>query len=351
MNSKKRILLAPLDWGLGHASRCIPIVWQLEAHGFEVVFAAGGRPLLLLMNEFPKHEFIKWEGYDIRYPKTSNMTLSMLVQSIKIWRSIRKENRLLQQIISEYNIDGVISDNRFGLYSKKVPCVFITHQLHIQSPFFSEWIQSLNYKYIERYESCWIPDFSQHQLSGKLTKTELPRVPCQFIGGLSRFKVIEQTESLDILAVLSGPEPQRGMFENLLKKQLLNSKKKALLVLGKTEDNSVKKIGNLKIVGHLNAKELNQAMINADLVISRSGYSTIMDLAKLNKKAVFVPTPGQTEQLYLGKYFYDQKIAFVMHQNQFDLSIAIEKSRKFSGFTSQEEEVNWKYLLAPFYSE
>ena len=129
MIRKRRLLVAPLDWGLGHATRCIPIVWQLEKHEFEVVFAASGRPLRLLMAEFPNHQFIKLQGYGIHYSKGENMILSMLGQSVKIWRAIKRENRELNRIINEFQIDGVISDNRYGLYSQKVPCVFITHQL------------------------------------------------------------------------------------------------------------------------------------------------------------------------------------------------------------------------------
>lgn len=348
MNNKKRILIAPLDWGLGHASRCIPIARELEQEGFEVIFAASGRPLDLLMGEFPNRDFIKLESYNIQYPKNGNMAWIMISQSLKIWKGIRKEKKALNQIIEDYNIDGVISDNRFGLYSKKVPCVFITHQLNIQSPLFSQWIQNINFKYIEKYNACWIPDSKEHLLSGDLTRSNLPQVDCHFVGSLSRFEPMQKTKDLDILAVISGPEPQRTIFENILKKQLLASKKKAILVLGKTEDNSEECIENLKIVSHLKSTELNQAMVNANLVISRSGYSTVMDVAKLNKKAVFVPTPGQTEQLYLAKYYYNQQLTFAMPQDTFDLTIALERINDFKGLSLSENQTNWKELFALF---
>jgi len=348
VNNKKRILIAPLDWGLGHASRCIPIARQLEKHGFDVVFAASGRPLDLLMGEFPNRDFIKLDGYDIHYPKNGNMAWSMIRQSLKIWKGIRKENKALKQIVEDFAIDGVISDNRFGMYSKKVPSVFVTHQLHIQSPILRQWIQNVNFKYIEKYDACWIPDTEEHLLSANLTKGQLPQVDCHFIGGLSRFEPLEKTDELDILAVISGPEPQRTLFENILKQQLLASKKKALLVLGKTEDHSEQHIENLKIVGHLKSEELNQAMVNATVVISRSGYSTVMDLAKLNKKAIFVPTPGQTEQLYLAKYYYDKQLTFAMPQHSFDLAIALEKMKDFKGLNLSEQQTPWDKLIALF---
>ena len=143
MNKKKRILLAPLDWGLGHATRCIPIANALEANGYEVVFAADGRPLNLLMQEFPKHHFIKLPGYEIRYPRNGNMAASMLWQLPKIMRGIKAERNALKEIIQDFEIDGVISDNRFGLYSEEVPCVFMSHQLRIQAPYFQDFIQRM----------------------------------------------------------------------------------------------------------------------------------------------------------------------------------------------------------------
>lgn len=348
VNSKKRILVAPLDWGLGHASRCVPIAKALEKEGCEVVFAASGRPLELLIQEFPKNDFIKLEGYNISYPKNGQMALSMLSQLFKIWKGIRQEHKQLQQIIDDYNIDGVISDNRYGLYSKKVPCVFVTHQLQIQSHIFSESLQKINFKYIQKFDECWVPDSNTHSLSGQLSNANNTPFKCRYVGALSRFKKLRKTEDLDILAIVSGPEPQRTMFEELLKKQLIASKLKAVLVLGKTEENNEEEIGNLKVVSHLNAKSLNQQMVNANVVISRSGYSTVMDIAKLNKKAIFVPTPGQTEQLYLAKYFYDKNIAYAMHQKDFNLKNALIRSPEFNGFKAKSDNTDWKNIFEVF---
>ena len=346
MNKKKRILIAPLDWGLGHATRCIPIANALTQSGYEVVFAADGRPLQLLMEAFPSHDFIKLAGYNIRYPKNGNMAGSMLWQSRKILSGIKAEHKALQSIIQDFKIDGVISDNRFGLYSNEVPCVFITHQLRIQAPYFQNWIQKMNFRHIQKFDQCWVPDSSESVLSGKLTKElDLP-FDCQFIGPLSRFKPLEKTADLGILAIVSGPEPQRTLFENLLREQLKD--KKAILVLGKPETETEEKIGNLRILSHLNGQELNQSMVNAEVVVSRSGYSTLMDLARLGKKAIFIPTPGQTEQTYLAEHFYKEKIAFAMHQKNMNLELALEKSTSFNGFTPSQENTNWNSLFKLF---
>lgn len=346
MNKKKRILLAPLDWGLGHATRCIPIAHALEAHGYEVVFAADDRPLQLLMQEFPQHHFIKLPGYEIRYPKNGNMTASMLWQLPKIIRGIKAERLALQGVIRDFNIDGVISDNRFGLYSKEVPCVFMSHQLRIQAPYFQNFIQQLNFKHIRKFDSCWIPDDANHSLSGKLTEGVTPPIPTKYLGTLSRFVPKSIKDKIEILAIVSGPEPQRTLFEQKLREQL--KEKNALLVLGKPEEKVDEQIGNLRILSHLNSEALNQAMADAEIVISRSGYSTIMDLAKLGKKAIFIPTPGQTEQIYLAEHFYKEKMAFAMHQKDMNLELALTKSQTFNGFSPSEERSDWASLFKLF---
>jgi hypothetical protein len=173
VKTKKRILVAPLDWGIGHATRCIPIINALISHNFEVIIAADSRPMHLLITEFPELEAIRLPGYNIKYPTYLPMSLSMLLQSPKILLGIKKEKIALEEIIKDYNIDGVISDNRFGLSTKKVPCAFITHQLQIQSPYFTAAIQQFNYNYINRFNACWVMDDEKENLAGSLSKPEV----------------------------------------------------------------------------------------------------------------------------------------------------------------------------------
>lgn len=343
---KKKILIAPLDWGLGHATRCIPIARALEEEGFEVLFCAASRSLELLMKEFPKNQFIKLEGYNVSYPKNGWMIISMLFQSLRILNKIRKEHQELKQIVRDFEINGIISDNRYGMFHKTIPSVFITHQLNIQSPIFSKLIRKINFWFINKYQECWIPDTEKNTLSGKLSLYKAPKL--SFIGPLSRFKKLKATEKIDILAIVSGPEPQRTIFENLLKKQLLKSEKNCLLVLGKTESEKIEHLKNLTIINHLASEELNQAICNSEIIISRSGYSTIMDLASLNKKAIFIPTPGQTEQLYLATLFSEQKIAYAQHQHLFNLEKAMEESENFNGFDIKEKKKDLKNLFTIF---
>ena len=349
MNTKKRILVAPLDWGIGHATRCIPIIKALMAHQFEVVIAADSRPLHLLSTEFPNLEIIRFSGYNIKYPTYLPMSVSMLLQSPKILLALKKENQFLEEIIEDYAIDGVISDNRYGLYNKKVPTVFITHQLQIQSPYFSNFIKGLNYKYINRFDACWVMDDEKINLAGGLSKPRILPRNTKYIGIQSRFEKWEEEKRYDFLAIVSGPEPQRTILEKGLVKALQDRKERSLIVLGKPEERRNDQIGNLSIKSHLKGKDLNTAILQSELIICRPGYSTIMDLAKLEKKAFFIPTPGQTEQEYLAKNFMQEKICFAQKQSKFDLEKAISESANYNGFsTSENKNTNWKNLFLLF---
>ena len=352
MKVKKRILVAPLDWGIGHATRCIPIINALIRSGFEVILAADSRPLHLLSTEFPKLEMIRFEGYNIKYSKYFSMSFSMILQIPKLLWNIKKENTALKEIIKEYRIDSVISDNRFGLYSSKVPCIFITHQLEIQTPSFSDSIRNFNYQYINKYNACWVMDDEKINLAGNLSKPDALPNNTHYIGIQSRFEKKEIKKKYDFLAIVSGPEPQRSILENGLVKALQNRKEKSLIVLGKPEINTINQIGNLTIKSHLDAKDLNTAISQSELIICRSGYSTVMDLAKLEKKAIFIPTPGQTEQEYLAHNFKDSGICYTQNQSDFNFEIAIAESKNYTGFNSKiNSKTDWPSLFRLFESE
>ena len=349
MKSKKRILIAPLNWGIGHATRCIPLINALISHNYEVVIAADKRPLHLLITEFPDLEIVRFPGYNIKYSKYFPMSISMLLQLPKLLWNIKKEHETLNQIIDDYKIDGVISDNRFGLFTSKVPSVFITHQLQIQSPYFSDEIRKFNYKYINKFDVCWIMDDEKENLAGSLSKPKLLPNNSLYIGAQSRFEKREEEKEYDFLAIVSGPEPQRTILEKGLIKTLKDREEKSLILLGKPELNTGEQLGNLTIKSHLSAKDLNTAILQSELIICRPGYSTIMDLAKLEKKAFFIPTPGQTEQEYLADNLMQEGICFAQKQSKFDLEKAISESANYNGFsTSENKNTNWKNLFLLF---
>jgi len=348
---QKKILIAPLDWGLGHASRCIPLIHYLIDKNIEVIIGADARPLALLKKEFPSLEFLTLPGYNISYPEARPMALNMLLSIPRILSGIKKEHRLLQQIIDDKKIDAVISDNRFGLWNKKIKTVFITHQLKVKAPFGQSILQKMNYRFIGRYDQCWVPDAEGNQnLSGELSHGFSPPENCSFIGPLSRFTSAPTVKpTYDIMVVLSGPEPQRSIFEKKILDQLSASTIKALVVQGLTEKNETHQVRpGLEITSHLDTVAMQKAIAASNIIVSRPGYSTVMDLAALGKKAIFVPTPGQTEQEYLGRYLSEKKIAGSHSQEKFSLADALYKAVNYTGFPIIKKESGYKQQVDLF---
>jgi UDP-N-acetylglucosamine:LPS N-acetylglucosamine transferase len=332
----KTILFSPLDWGLGHATRCIPLIKEAINAGHRVIIAADNGPYALLKSEFPSLEFIRLEGYEIKYPPNGNMIFSMAVQLPRLVRKIILEFFKIKKIVSNHKIDWVISDNRYGLFGHQAKAIFITHQIHIKTGIFEFFFNSINRWFIERYDECWIPDKeSQQNLGGELSHpTLLPRNTL-YIGPISRFESRKALrENIELLILLSGPEPQRTLFENLIIQQLQHFSESVVMVRGlPLEANKLVLNGNLKVYNHLPDSELNQLLIQSRIVLSRSGYSTIMDLMALKKKAVFIPTPGQTEQEYLATRFKKMNIAPFQKQSEFNLKELLMEAKSYQGFS------------------
>lgn len=334
---KLRILVAPLDWGLGHATRCIPIIRTLEALGCEPVLAGEGAQARLLGQEFPHLPLLELRGYRIRYAATgSGLAWSLLRQSPKILRSIDQEHAWLKRMVADHGIHGVISDNRFGLHHDRVPSVFITHQLRIKTPLgrlAEHLVQRWNYHYIERFGECWVPDVEQEDgLAGELSHpSKMPAIAVRYLGPLSRFnKTGEGEEERHLLVLLSGPEPQRSIFEQIILSQLPAYTGTVTLVRGLPGKNeTLPSTGRVTCYNHLPAEALAKEMERASLVLSRSGYSTIMDLVAIGKKSILVPTPGQTEQEYLAEHLEKKGMAPSMNQRKFVLSEALKAAGAF----------------------
>jgi uncharacterized protein (TIGR00661 family) len=347
---QQRILICPLDWGIGHATRCVPIIRSFLDQGDEVLIAADGRPLAFLEREFPALTFIRFPGYHIRYPKGSYMAWKMLLQGPSLLNGIRKEHKQLQKIVQDHQVDLVISDNRFGLWSRHLPSIFITHQLDIQIPNylrpFSGILQSLNYLIINKYQECWIPDFPNHHgLAGRLSHPEKLPQKARYIGTLSRFDPKKRPElpasfpDFELLVLLSGPEPQRSILEEKLITMVRKTDIKTIMVRGMTESmETTQPADNLWVFDHLESDQLQACMERALIIICRSGYSSLMDITTLGKRAILIPTPGQTEQEYLAKYLMNKKIFFSMPQESFDLLYALELSINYPGMVLRNED-------------
>lgn len=334
MQEAKRILVAPLDWGLGHAARCIPIIRALLDAQAEVLIAGNSSALQLLEKEFPDLEVLRLPPYNVKYYFKS-MALNLSLQMPRLLFSIYSEYRQLQKLIKTQKIDGVISDNRFGCFSKKVKCVFITHQIHVIFPKSIAWVAGFlhfcNHTFIRQFSECWIPDHEQENssLAGILSHPPISKY-CRYLGPLSRMLPMKKEIKQDIIVVLSGPEPQRTQLEKKLKIQLHALDKSVLFVRGKVGKQERKKIApNIEVVNFLKGKELNEAIMESELVICRSGYSSIMDLVTVGKKAFLIPTPGQTEQEYLANYFAERKIYYTQVQSELNVKQALEEMRNF----------------------
>ena len=312
-----KILVAPLNWGLGHASRCVPLVQRLLNEGHEVILGGDGESLTLLRKHFPKLRYTYLAPLNLRYSKGQRQVWAMIKAMPRLLKWAIQDHLMLKTLLREEHIDQVISDNRFGLYNKQTECVYVTHQLHIMLPNGWRWAEGIasrmHARIYARYNKVWVPDYEdpQQSLAGELSHpSHLPfgHLPCtiEYIGPLSRFSTNPLTTNplirYDIVAVLSGLEPHRTLLENEIIARYLDSAEQVLIVKGLMHrPNTRIKRGNLTIVPYMGDNELVSVLLGANHIIARSGYSTIMDMEALGRmdKAELIPTPGQPEQEYL----------------------------------------------------
>lgn len=354
---KPRILVAPLDWGLGHATRVIPIIRELHELGADVWVAGEGAQEQLLKTEFPGIPFLPLKGYRVRYAATAwGLFRQLVVQSPGLLRAIKREHTWLKHAIQEYQLDAVISDNRYGLYSAAIPCIFITHQLQIKS-LLGKWgeglLQKSNYRYIQRFTECWVPDYEGEGLAGELSHPrKLPAIPVRYLGMLSRFesKLTGDIKG-NLLFMLSGPEPQRTILENAIVTQVAHYPGHAVIVRGLPgESRIIPSTNMIRFYNHLPTADLQEVIAHAEYIICRSGYSTVMDLAALQKKSIMIPTPGQTEQEYLGTYLQQKKFTVCIAQKDFSLNKALQQAAHFNYIFPKAGRAEFKMTIAEFFN-
>jgi predicted glycosyltransferase len=345
----KKVLICPMDWGIGHATRCVPLIDKFTRMGFSVIIAADGRPLEFLKKEFPAIHTIRFPGIKIRYPRNGYISLKMFqlapVLLIGIWR----EHRVLKKIVKQTGASLVVSDNRYGCWHAAIPSVFMTHQLEIQVPQGLKFIKGLlnfvNKWFINKYTECWVPDFEPHRgLAGNLSHpARLPR-NTHYIGIISRFSgrpdphADKVDATFDLLVMLSGPEPQRTLLEEKILMQLVNINLQVAMVRGIPESDEAYVLDErIHVFSHLETAKMKALIASSAMIITRSGYSSIMDIVTIGKRAIFIPTPGQTEQEYLARYLMDKKIYFSISQDQFDLLFALEMSINYPGMVIRND--------------
>lgn len=354
--SKKQsgvILVAPLNWGLGHATRCIPIIQKLLKKGFKVVIASDMGALDLLKQEFPDLPAEPLPAYNITYTKNpKRFKWRLFVQIPRITKVMRAEQKVTQSLVKKYGITGIISDNRFGVRHHGIPSVFITHQIQVLSGWSTPLTSWFHQRVIKRFDQCWVPDYEgQDALSGILSQDPGFKFPVAYFGPISRMKKENLNRSIDILILLSGPEPQRSILEQIMREKFKDYNKKVVMVCGVIQDTpTVETIDGIEIFNFLTSKSLEQLINQSKLVICRSGYTTVMDLAKTKTPAFFIPTPGQYEQEYLAKRLSQNLIAPYCAQSSFD-PILLKQLKTYDGWPYKAQKEKLSKLFSIFQSE
>lgn len=337
-DNKLTVLACPLDWGLGHASRMIPLIRQMILSGYHVILAGNGNSLALLLAEFPTLDHALLPSMTIRYSGGSSQIFKILSQIPRMLLTIRKEHRHLRRLISLHSIDILISDNRYGMHNQNIHTILITHQI---SPILPAWIRLLEYPlyvfirmFVSKFDECWIPDFasSNYNLTGDLSHRFKIPVNAKFIGLLSRFagksdtSLPQMTYKYELVVILSGPEPQKSMLFDLIIDQLQQITLKTLVVCGFSQFPELTSFQKKYItcVPHMPTDQLFKVLLHADAIICRPGYSGIMDLVALRKPAILIPTPGQPEQEYLAEHITQRGFFTVCKQKNFNLQTALE---------------------------
>ena len=346
----KHILIAPLDWGLGHTTRCIPIIRHLLKKGHQVTLAGNKTQQDFVRKVFEEISTVHLEGYNIQYSRSKQGFMwSLLRQIPRVLKSIQAEHHWLQDYTRQHPIDGIISDNRYGLYHPSIPTIILTHQLQVQSGL-GKWIDKrlpFHYQYLEKFGACWIVDSPEQQhLAGILSHPGKIPGNARYIGLLSQMQPSElPVPETHLLVLLSGPEPQRTILSDILWSQLEAYKGKVVFIEG-----SASIAPRTNVPGHINyylqvqTTQLQALLEAASLVVCRSGYSTLMDLALLGKKALLIPTPGQTEQEYLGKHLQAAGVFPCFAQKDFSLPKALETANNFPFHSLHLQAAHQQYI-------
>jgi len=337
--SDMKVIYGICSWGLGHATRSLPVIRKLIDEKNDLTIISNGRSLDLLKGEIGENI----EYFDIPdYPMLlSDNSRQFMAKSMIYWPLFIKKMQSglsqLTKMLKTRKCDLIISDGRYDIYSKKIPSFFISHQMRIMNPLRIKMLETgseiFNLFFFKRFKGVIVPDYKDESLSGDLSHNlkKINEEKINYVGILSDFKKKKTKKDIDYLISISGPEPQRTILEKKLLLQVSKLEGTIVITLGKTEE--VKKINkdNLKVYSFLNKKKREDFLNRAKLVVSRSGYSTIMDLALTNTKALMTPTPGQIEQEYLSKYHNEKGTFYSVDQNNINLIIDVEKALETTG--------------------
>ncbi len=311
-----KVLYATLNWGLGHSSRSIPIIQYLVNNSYNVVIASDGEALDLLRQEFPTLPYYSLPPYNVDYAYKS-MVLNLFRRSPQIVQSIRNEFSKTRELIKKENIDFIISDNRYGVRSDSVRSVFLCHQIGIQTNarLLNSTVRKIHTHFINKFNSCWIPDSSDNSLAGEISHHKGLK-NYHYLGPLSRLTKVKKEIIYDIACILSGPEPQRSILEDDIIETLMDTSYKVCLVRGTKLKKSLQVNSQTTVHDLCDSKQIERIINSSNLIICRSGYSSVMDLVHMKQNAILIPTPGQTEQLYLAKHLEKNTLFKFCFQSQ-----------------------------------
>ena len=317
----------------------MPIIHDFIEKGNSVTIAADGAQKKLLQYYFPSTTYVTIPKYNIRYSKKAWwLPFALFFQLPKIAIAIYKEHRWLQAHVTAF--DQVISDNRYGLYNSQLTTTFITHQLFVKAPFTwaEKMIQQLQYYFINKFSECWVPDTQGYPgFAADLSHPAvMPKIPVTYIGALSQFSVLQNASTIALpikykyCFLLSGPEPQRSMLQDIVESGAHQLQVASILIEGRPSDlpNHYQIKETLTKLRYARGQDLLDIIVQSEFIVCRSGYSTLMELLPLHKKMILVPTPGQTEQEYLATSLANRQMAVMMNQATFDLATLDEKADK-----------------------
>jgi len=344
----KHVLVSPLSWGLGHATRDLPIIRHILARGHRVTVLACGRALTLLQHEVPQCDFIELEDYPTPYSNTRYFVPKFLAMAPIMWTAVVREGiHVRRRILRKLKVDLILSDNRFNVRSPDIPCYVISHQLRFMTPHalrcFEFVTEYFNHFYLKDFDRVIVPDLPDpdRNLSGRLSHRTRWLRPDQiyYAGILSSTARMDVPQDVDLFFSISGPEPQRTQLEKIVLDRVGElDGQRIVIALGKPEVKEVRQLNDRVTVHGFLDRAAQQEMLNrARLVVCRSGYTTVMELAELGKKALFIPTPGQTEQEYLGRYYEERGFFHSVSQYELDLPRDVARAAEMPGAAVQAD--------------
>ncbi|MDP3881456.1 MAG: glycosyltransferase family protein [Nanoarchaeota archaeon] len=329
-----KVLFGVSDWGLGHATRSIPLISALLKKGDEVHIVSAGRAMKLLKNYFRKkciYFDIVLEGA-IPRKNISSFILNSALSFFSVLKNLTFFRNRIKTIIKKEKYDLVVSDCRADVYDRPDNSILINHQLRFRVPFLEVIVELILGKLMGKYGKVIVPDFPGRELSGDLSYNRFYEGEVHYIGILSHVKKKKMPKDIDFFVTLSGPEPWRGELEKKIREQVLSLKGKIVVALAKPEQNKLEKTKNVTFYSFLKREKQAEMMNRAKFIITRSGYTTVMEVAEIgNKNVLFIPTPGQTEQEYLGDYYENRKYFHHTSQNDLNLQKDIRAALNFKG--------------------